>query len=83
MKPDKYTYTSLVKAVVHNGNVQELLYDMEEEDCQADVMTYNTVIKVLCEERKFDIAQKMVNQMEAAGVSPDSMTYGLLMSGML
>jgi pentatricopeptide repeat protein len=90
VKPDKYSYTALVKAVVvHDGDVQEffdvqeLLYDMKEQGVQADTVTYNTIIKAMCQERKIVAAKKMVNQMEAAGVSPDSNTYGLLMSALL
>ena len=90
VKPDKYSYTALVKAVVVHDedgeeffDVQELLYDMKEEGVQADAVTYNTIIKAMCQERKIVAAKKMVNQMEAAGVSPDSITYGLLMTALL
>lgn len=84
VKPDKYSYTGLVKAVeLHDGDVQELLYDMIEQGVQGDAVIYNTIIKAMCEERKIVAAKKMVNQMEAAGVAPDSITYGLLMSALL
>ena len=87
MKPDKLSYTSLVKAVASDGdiegNIEELFYDMTEEGVAADVVTYNTAIKTLCEQRKITAAKKIVSFMERSGVSPDSMTYGLLMKGLV
>lgn len=83
IRPDKYTYTSLIKACSTDGDIQELLYDMRERGVQGDVKTYNTMIKLLCKERKLTEATKMVSEMEQKGISPDSMTYGLLMTAML
>ena len=83
VKPDKYSYTSLIRAVVSTGDIDELLYDMAEQGVDPDVVTYNMIIKALCDGRQLVQAKKMVNRMEAAGVSPNSMTYGYLMSGLL
>ena len=83
MKPDKFSYTALVKSILKDGDIQELLYDMKEQGINPDVIMYNTIIKGLCQERMFLAAQKMVNQMESEGLSPNSMTYGLLMNGLL
>ena len=83
VKPDKYSYTSLIKAVISTGDIDELLYDMAEQGVEPDVVTYNMIIKSLCEGRQLVQAKKMVNRMEASGISPNSMTYGYLMSGLL
>jgi pentatricopeptide repeat protein len=83
VKPDKFSYTALVRAVLDEGDVEELLYDMREEGVTPDVITYNTVIKALCEQRKIVGAKKIVTLMERSGVAPDSITYGLLMTGLL
>jgi pentatricopeptide repeat protein len=86
VKPDKYSYTSLITTVMsdgEDGDIQELLYDMKEQGVKGDVVTYNTVIKFLCAGRNFVAAKRIVNEMEAASVAPDSMTYGLLMNGLL
>ena len=83
VKPDKFTYTSLVKAVVATGDVEELMYDMREQGVTPDVVTFNTVVKLLCEQRRLVTAKKVINLMEGSGVAPDSMTYGLLMKGLL
>ena len=84
IKPDKYTYTALAKAVlVDDNDVEELLYDMREEGVTADVMTFNTIVRYLCEQKKLSAARKVINFMEASGVPPDSWTYGFLMKGLL
>ena len=84
IKPDKYTYTALAKAVILDDNdVEELLYDMREEGVTADVMTFNTIIRYLCEQKKLSAARKVINFMEASGIPPDSWTYGFLMKGLL
>ncbi len=83
--PDKISYTSLVKAIVamSEGDVEEFFYDMKEQGVSPDPILFNTVIKSLCELKKIVSAKKIVSQMESAGVAPDSMTYGLLMKGLL
>lgn len=83
LSPDKYTYTSLLKASFLDSDITEILYEMEERGVSADVMTYNTALKRLCDQRKFTKATRLVSEMEARGVKPDSRTYGLLMSAML
>lgn len=84
IKPDKYTYTALAKAVIlDDDDVEELLYDMREEGVTADVMTFNTIIRYLCEQKKLSAARKVINFMEASGIPPDSWTYGFLMKGLL
>jgi len=84
IKPDKYTYTALAKAViVEDSDVEELLYDMREAGVDTDVVTFNTIIRYLCEQRKVSAARKVVTFMEATGVLPDSWTYSFLMNGLL
>jgi len=61
----------------------ELFYDMKEQGVSPDQVLFNTVIKSLCAQRRIVAAKKIVAQMEAAGVTPDSITYGLLMKGLL
>jgi len=83
LRPDKYTYTALIKACTHEGDVQELLYDMQERGVRADVVTYNTIMQSLCNKRQWTQATRLVTEMESRGVVPDARTYGLLMNGML
>ena len=84
IKPDKYTYTALAKSVmVDDNDLEELLYDMREAAVTADVMTFNTIIRYLCERKKMSAARKVVTFMESSGVLPDSWTYSFLMKGLL
>jgi pentatricopeptide repeat protein len=82
IRPDKYTYTSLMK-VCNEDDIEEVVYDMKELGVEADVVTYNTMLKTLCDDRKLGPASKLITEMEASGVAPDSMTYGYLMAAML
>ncbi|KAG7352728.1 PPR: pentatricopeptide repeat domain containing protein [Nitzschia inconspicua] len=82
VKPDKYSYTSLVKAVLAQDGIEEFLYDMRDQGVTPDTMTFNTIIRCLCEQRNLSAARKVVTMMEEAGVSPDSWTYGYLMTGL-
>jgi len=81
--PDKITYTSLIKACVQDGDIQELLLDMKENKVKADVVTYNTMVKLLCDRNRWYDAKNLITDMEASGIMPNSMTYGLLMDGLL
>jgi pentatricopeptide repeat protein len=87
VKPDKLSYTSLVKAITSEGdvevNLEELFYDMREQGVVPDVITFNTAIKSLCDQRKIAAAKKIVDLMQGTAVSPNSMTYGLLMTGLI
>lgn len=85
LHPDKYSYTSLAKAIVtmSESDLEEFLYDMKEEGVIADSVFYNTIIKTLCGRRKIKAAKTIIGEMESAGVAPDSMTYGLLMKGLM
>ncbi|KAL7579593.1 hypothetical protein ACA910_007959 [Epithemia clementina (nom. ined.)] len=83
VRPDKYTYTPLIKACANDGDLQELLYDMKENNIKLDTVTYNAMIRFLCEKRKWTEASKLVTEMESRGVQPDSRTYGNLMSALL
>lgn len=83
LRPDKFTYTSLLKACVHEGDLQELLYDMKEQGVDDDVVLYNTMIRSLCDEGKMPEARTVVTQMESKGVIANSKTYGILMKGLL
>lgn len=83
LRPDKFTYTSLLKACVHEGDLQELLYDMKEQGVDDDVVLYNTMIRSLCKEGKMAEARTIVTQMESKGVTANSKTYGILMKGLL
>lgn len=82
IKPDKYSYTSLVKAVIAQDGIEEFLYDMRDQGVTPDTMTFNTIIRCLCEQKKLPAARRIVTVMDESGISPDSWTYGYLMTGL-
>jgi pentatricopeptide repeat protein len=83
LKPDKFTYTSLLKACVYDGDLQELLIDMQDQGVKRDVVMYNTMVQTLCDDGRLAEAKTLITQMEGKGVDPDSRTYGILMKGLL
>jgi pentatricopeptide repeat protein len=83
LRPDKFTYTTLLKACKEDVDALELLYDMKENGVEPDVVTFNSRIESLCKSRNLSMATKLVSEMESKGISPDARTYGLLMSAML
>jgi pentatricopeptide repeat protein len=83
VRPDKYTYYALMKSCKNNMDLQELFYDMKEYNIPIDVVFYNAMIQNLSENREWSQATKLIQEMETKGVSPQAMTYGILMNGML
>ncbi|GAX13527.1 hypothetical protein FisN_27Lh031 [Fistulifera solaris] len=83
VRPDKYTYYALMKSCKNNMDLQELFYDMQEYNIPIDVVFYNAMIQNLSENREWSQATKLIQEMETKGVSPQAMTYGILMNGML
>ena len=86
VRPDRVTYTTLIKASIKSGDVNkalDLLDDMKWVGIQPDIVSYNNIIESLCNANRLFEAKDLVNEMERAQVSPDSMTYGLLMKGLL
>lgn len=83
IKPDKFTYTSLVNSCSKPIDMQELLYDMKEVGVKPDIVTYNTMIRTLCDRLQWYEAKKMITDMESSGIAPNAMTYSFLMTGLL
>jgi len=82
IKPNRLIYNSLIKCV-EDEDVIELLYDMREEGIEPDLVMYNSWIRVLCDRSKWYEAKNLVVTMESRGISPDTMTYLLLMNGLI
>lgn len=82
IKANKYTYTSLIKSCSNSLDMQELLYEMKEKGISPDIVTYNSMIRTLCDRLQWYDAKEFVTDMEKAGIKPNSMTYGFLMSGL-
>lgn len=83
LRPDKYTFTSLIRTCNDENQVRELLFEMKERSIALDVVTYNTMIQTLCNKKKFVDAVKLVTEMEQKKISPNAKTYSLIMNGLL
>jgi len=88
--PDKITYTSLIKAIIVSETSSEsaieamdVLRDMFSQGIDADIVTYNTVIQALCDNGNLFEAKQLASEMELCKIQPNSVTYGLLMNGMM
>eukprot|EP00546_Thalassionema_frauenfeldii_P014503 CAMPEP_0178921454 /NCGR_PEP_ID=MMETSP0786-20121207/15570_1 /TAXON_ID=186022 /ORGANISM="Thalassionema frauenfeldii, Strain CCMP 1798" /LENGTH=997 /DNA_ID=CAMNT_0020595635 /DNA_START=288 /DNA_END=3278 /DNA_ORIENTATION=+ len=79
---NKYTYTSLIKSCQSTLDMEELLYEMKEKGISPDIVTYNTMIRTLCDRLKWYDAQKFISDMERSGLKPNALTYGFLMQGL-
>jgi len=82
IKANKYTYTSLIKSCKLSLDMQEILYEMKETGISPDIVTYNTMIRTLCDRLQWYEAKKFVAEMAQGGLKPNSMTYGFLMAGL-
>jgi len=86
VKPDKVSITSLIKAVVQDDDIETarlFLRDMKNNNIEADVIAYNTVIRALCDKLQWYDAKELVAEMETSGINPNQKTYGLLMNGLM
>ncbi|KAL7551689.1 hypothetical protein ACHAWF_014875 [Thalassiosira exigua] len=87
LRPDEVTYTTLIKASIRSGEIDralDLFDDMKWTGLRPDIVSYNSVIESLCGAGRLYEAKDLVTDMETTGqVAPNSMTYGLLMRGLL
>lgn len=66
-----------------------VLSNLLNHDCffcagvDVDVVTYNTIIKGQCDRFRWSDAKNLASDMEMKGVKPNTITYGLLMNGLL
>lgn len=74
---------ALLGACVNSGKFDEiegLFRELQEKlKVKPDVVSYNTVIKGLCEMRELDKSVSMVDEMEKNGLKPDLITFNTLL----
>jgi pentatricopeptide repeat protein len=76
-KPDKITYSTLMKAHVATGQMSRafgLLEDMTQMDL-LDAFAFNILLEGLARRKQWRQAKELLEQMEQAGVRPDLMSY--------
>ena len=80
------TYNVLIRGFCKNSMVDEgfrFFREMESFNCDADVVTYNTLVDGLCRAGKVRIARNLVNGMgkKCEGLNPNVVTYTTLIRG--
>ncbi|CAG7891667.1 unnamed protein product [Brassica rapa] len=83
IEPDRKAYNAVVHALAKGGFVAEavsLVKTMEEEKgMEANVVTYNSLIKPLCKGKKTEEAKKVFDEMLEKGIVPTIRTYHAFM----
>ncbi|KNA19069.1 hypothetical protein SOVF_064560 [Spinacia oleracea] len=57
----------------------EVFMSMGEKNCNPDILSFNNLIELLCNNDLLPEAEELCGRMSEKGVSPDEVTYGLLM----
>mmetsp|Transcript_19746 Transcript_19746/g.37031 ORF Transcript_19746/g.37031 Transcript_19746/m.37031 type:complete len:1017 (+) Transcript_19746:97-3147(+) len=81
-KPDVASYNCLVDVCVNAGDMKRarmLLEDMRSIG-HVDKISYNTMVKGYCAFHDAHAAKKMLKEMEAAGFSPNDITFNSLIN---
>lgn len=99
VSPDVYSYNILMNVWYNSGNykraasrARELLEEMKQahgagnDKVKPDAITYNTVIKLICQSGirgSFDEAKSLMDEMGAEGPSIQAMTYNTVMGALV
>lgn len=80
------SFNALLAAYLHSKKydaVERLFRDLPGElSVKPDLVSYNTLVKALCEMGSFDSAVSMLEEMEEKGVTPDLITFNTLLDGL-
>ncbi|MED6135152.1 hypothetical protein PIB30_043509 [Stylosanthes scabra] len=80
------SFNALLAAYLHSrkfGLVQTLFKELPKElSVEPDLVSYNILIKALCESGSFDSGLEMLEEMEKKGVNPNSITFNTLLDGL-
>lgn len=93
IRPNIITYNILLRPLVRNGHMKEvlsLLQKMQQDDIEADVVTFTTILEETLrysdgfsvKEQEETIAN-VFSEMEAAGVKPNVQTYNRIIHQLL
>ncbi|XP_047964019.1 pentatricopeptide repeat-containing protein At4g28010-like isoform X2 [Salvia hispanica] len=82
-----YTINLYIANVVLNGlccngfvvDAEEFLGEMDRNHVSPDIVSFNTLIKGLHQEKRLDEAMSMKRRMESANIAPNLITYNILM----
>ncbi|CDO99688.1 unnamed protein product [Coffea canephora] len=77
------SFNALLGACVNSKNfnkVTELFKELPEKlSIEPDIVSYNTVVKALCDVGSVDSASVVMNEMESSNIQPDVVTFNTLL----
>eukprot|EP01133_Synstelium_polycarpum_P012209 gene12209-14297_t len=81
----KYPLDAYLKAYAYTGklNTTEKIFleDYPRHNIKPDVITYNIMISMYCQNKRFEKGYKLLHQMRELGIKPDYNVYKTLMYG--
>lgn len=81
-KPDQIIYNCLIDACINAGNIDkayELFGEIKSDsDLKLDEVSFNTLIKGCCRNRKLHQAVTLLEEMKQMGIKPNRITYNSL-----
>jgi len=81
-KPDIASYNCLIDVCVNAGDMKRagIVFDDMRSTGRVDKISYNTMVKGYCAFHDAHAAKKMLKEMEAAGFSPNDITFNSLIN---
>lgn len=85
VEPNSIVFNTVLDACVECRNLVEAEAWMIQTKVQghADVVTYNTMIKAYLQHQDYDKAKSLVDEMRAAGLNPNRVTFNELVNGLV
>ncbi|KAJ3677587.1 hypothetical protein LUZ60_003311 [Juncus effusus] len=78
------SFNATLKVLSQAGRYDELCFFFteapEKYEIQMDEISYNTLIKIMCERQDLELAYKVMKEMGKLGIKPDVVTYTTLIS---
>lgn len=72
LRPDNYSYTALIKALIKSGRFDEakqMFLSMEQNGCNPDSYTSNLIFDTLVQQGCFEEARDIVKTSKERGIS--------------
>lgn len=85
VEPNSIVYNTVLDACVecHNLHEAESWMRITKEKGFADVVSYNTMIKAYLQHQSYEKAKSLVEEMRAAGLQPNRVTFNELVNGLV
>jgi pentatricopeptide repeat protein len=77
VKPDVYTYTTMIR--VFSGNLFQVFDLMKKDRISPNKVTYTTMIDAFAKGGKFEKAIEVFDSMKKDGIEPNEVTFGTIL----